>query len=122
MSEERIASLVDAMTVEEQISLLAGRDSWTTTPVERLGIPPIKVTDGPNGARGGGALVDGVKAARVDADITIADKSIGVKGDSVVIIAVNTQPVTIFMGASPIGDANGAGLVNGVIAALKVGS
>ena len=64
--------------------------------------------------------VDGVKAARVDADITIADKSIGVKGDSVVIIAVGTKPVTIFMGASPIGDANLAGVVNGVIAALKV--
>jgi len=66
--------------------------------------------------------VDGVKAARVDAEITIADKSIGVKGDSVIIIAVNTQPVTIFMGASPIGDAKSAALINGVIAALKVGS
>ena len=53
MSEERIASLLDAMTVEEQIALLAGRDSWTTTPVDRLGIPAIKVSDGPNGARGG---------------------------------------------------------------------
>jgi beta-glucosidase len=72
MSEERIASLVDAMTVEEQISLLAGRDSWTTTPVERLGIPPIKVTDGPNGARGGGPLVGGVKAAAFPVGIALA--------------------------------------------------
>lgn len=64
--------------------------------------------------------VDGVKAARVDADITIADPARNVKGDSVVIIAVDTKPVTIFMGATPIGDAPSAGIINGVIAALKV--
>ncbi len=65
--------------------------------------------------------VDGVKAARVDADIAIADKSRNVKGDSLTIIAVATQPVTVFVGASPIGDAGSAGIINGVIAALKVG-
>jgi hypothetical protein len=64
--------------------------------------------------------VDGIKAARVDADVTIADTSIGVKGDSVNIIAVDTKPVTIFMGATPIGDAASAGIINQVIAALKV--
>ncbi|OBG27967.1 hypothetical protein [Mycobacterium sp. 852002-51057_SCH5723018] len=64
--------------------------------------------------------VDGVKAARVDADITIADPARNVKGDSVVIIAVNTKPVTIFMGATPIGDAGSAGIINKVIGALKV--
>jgi beta-glucosidase len=40
------------MTLEEKVSLLAGADNWTTVPIERLGIPAIKVTDGPNGARG----------------------------------------------------------------------
>jgi hypothetical protein len=64
--------------------------------------------------------VDGVKAARVDADITIADTARNVKGDSVVIIAVDTKPVTIFMGATPIGDAGSAGIMNGIIGALKV--
>ncbi|ORW91641.1 hypothetical protein AWB92_17310, partial [Mycobacterium sp. IEC1808] len=64
--------------------------------------------------------VDGVKAARVDADITIADPARNVKGDSVVIIAVDTKPVTVFMGATPIGDAGSAGVMNGVIGALKV--
>jgi hypothetical protein len=64
--------------------------------------------------------VDGVKAARVDADITIADTSRNVKGDSVVIIAVDTKPVTIFMGATPIGDAASAAIIAKVIAALKV--
>jgi hypothetical protein len=64
--------------------------------------------------------VDGIKAARIDADITIGDASRKVKGDSVVIIAVDTKPVTIFMGATPIGDAASQAIVNQVIASLKV--
>jgi hypothetical protein len=64
--------------------------------------------------------VDGTKAARVDADISIADASKGVKGDSVTIIAIDTKPVTIFFGASPIGDAASAAIISQVIAALKV--
>ncbi|MBB3649571.1 beta-glucosidase [Rhizobium sp. BK619] len=57
-----IDSILDQMTPEEQVSLLSGADFWTTVPVERLGVPKIKVTDGPNGARGAGSLVAGVKA------------------------------------------------------------
>ncbi|HWT49683.1 MAG TPA: hypothetical protein VN255_14255 [Mycobacterium sp.] len=64
--------------------------------------------------------VDGVKAARVDADVTIADTSRNVKGDSLTIIAVDTNPVTIFLGATPIGDAGSAAIISKVIAALKV--
>ena len=58
-----IDDILDQMTLEEQVSLLAGADFWTTVPVERLGVPKIKVTDGPNGARGAGSLVAGVNAA-----------------------------------------------------------
>jgi hypothetical protein len=64
--------------------------------------------------------VDGIKAARVDADVTIADPARGVKGDSVVIIAVDTKPVTIFMGSSPIGDAASAAIINRIVGTLKV--
>jgi hypothetical protein len=64
--------------------------------------------------------VDGIKAARVDADVTIADPARNVKGDSLAIIAVDTKPVTIFLGATPIGDAASAGLINQIIASLKV--
>ncbi len=52
MDETRIETLLAELTLEEKISLLAGADLWHTVPVERLGIPRIKVTDGPNGARG----------------------------------------------------------------------
>jgi beta-glucosidase len=71
VSESKIAALVDAMTVEEQVSLLAGKDFWTTVPIERLGIPSIKVSDGPNGARGGGAFVGGVSAAAFPVGIAL---------------------------------------------------
>jgi hypothetical protein len=64
--------------------------------------------------------VDGIKAARVDADVTIADPARSVKGDSLAIVAVDTKPVTIFLGATPIGDAASAGTINQIIASLKV--
>ena len=70
--EERLTALLDAMTIEEQVSLLAGRDFWHTVPVERLEIPSIKLSDGPNGVRGGGALVGGVAAAAFPVAIALA--------------------------------------------------
>ena len=48
----KIDELLKQMTLAEKASMLAGADMWHTVPVERLGIPSIKVTDGPNGARG----------------------------------------------------------------------
>src|ERR1700730_6460699 len=60
------------MTVQEKVSLLAGTDNWYTVPVERLGIPSLKVTDGPNGARGSGGFASGVKAACFPAEISLA--------------------------------------------------
>ncbi len=47
-----IAALVASMTVEEKAAFTAGADLWTLVANERVGIPPIRVTDGPNGARG----------------------------------------------------------------------
>jgi len=50
--EQKIEELLAQMTLEEKVSMLAGADLWHTVPVERLEIPQIRVTDGPNGARG----------------------------------------------------------------------
>lgn len=64
--------LLRQMTLQEKVSLLAGSDMWHTTPVERLGIPAVKVSDGPNGARGAGGFTNGVRAACFPAGIALA--------------------------------------------------
>jgi beta-glucosidase len=46
-----IPALLAALTVEEKVSLLDGADFWRTQGIERLGIPPVTVTDGPHGLR-----------------------------------------------------------------------
>lgn len=51
---DQLTHLLEQLTLEEKVSLLAGADLWYTIPIDRLGIPALKVTDGPNGARGEG--------------------------------------------------------------------
>lgn len=50
--EAKIEKLLGEMTLTEKAGMLAGADMWRTVAVDRLGIPSIQVTDGPNGARG----------------------------------------------------------------------
>jgi beta-glucosidase len=66
-----IEQLVDSMTIAEQVTLLSGQDFWSVAPNERLGIGTLRVTDGPNGARGGGSLIGGVKSASFPVGIAI---------------------------------------------------
>jgi beta-glucosidase len=68
---KRIESLIAQMTLEEKISMLAGADFWHTVPVKRLGIPAMKVTDGPAGARGA-AFSDGPTSACFPAGVALA--------------------------------------------------
>ena len=72
MSLQEIAALVEQMTLEEQVSLLAGASFWRTAAINRLGVPSFKVSDGPNGARGEGAFSGGVKAASFPVGISLA--------------------------------------------------
>ncbi|MFP7493898.1 glycoside hydrolase family 3 C-terminal domain-containing protein [Terribacillus saccharophilus] len=46
-----ITSIVESMTLEEKAAMCSGADFWSTTAVERLGIPSIVMTDGPHGVR-----------------------------------------------------------------------
>lgn len=46
-----IQSLIKQMTLEEKAALCTGAGPWKTTPVERLGIPEMMVSDGPHGVR-----------------------------------------------------------------------
>ncbi len=67
-----VEELPGQMTLQEKVALLAGTHDWYTVPVERLGIPSLKMTDGPNGARGAGGFTGGVKAACFPAEISLA--------------------------------------------------
>jgi beta-glucosidase len=46
-----IKDLINKMTIEEKASLCTGASPWTTTPIERLGLPELTVSDGPHGVR-----------------------------------------------------------------------
>ncbi|GIX21346.1 MAG: glycosyl hydrolase [Gammaproteobacteria bacterium] len=44
-------ALLARLDREEKIRLLTGRDAWHVPGVERLGLPPVTLTDGPHGVR-----------------------------------------------------------------------
>lgn len=69
---DTIENLLGQMTLREKVAMLAGSDMWHTAPVKRLGIPALKMSDGPNGARGGGSFTGGVTAACFPAGISLA--------------------------------------------------
>src|SRR5271168_673177 len=49
--EKRVEDLLGRMTVEEKVSLLSGANWMDTVAIPRLGIPSIKMADGPAGIR-----------------------------------------------------------------------
>src|SRR5579864_2127521 len=51
-SDSKIAGALAALTLEEKVQLLTGRDFWTTWPIEKIGLRRILVSDGPSGIRG----------------------------------------------------------------------
>jgi len=46
-----IESIIQQMTLEEKAALCTGAGPWTTTPILRLGVPELVVSDGPHGVR-----------------------------------------------------------------------
>ncbi|KAJ5338261.1 hypothetical protein N7452_004989 [Penicillium brevicompactum] len=44
--------ILGQLTLQEKISLLAGKNFWETVDIPEKGVPSVKVSDGPNGARG----------------------------------------------------------------------
>lgn len=58
-----IEELIENLSVEELARFTAGADLWTVAGNDRVGIPAITVTDGPNGARGSGLLATGTQTS-----------------------------------------------------------
>ncbi len=46
-----IESIVQQLTLEEKAALCTGAGPWATTPIPRLGVPELVMTDGPHGVR-----------------------------------------------------------------------
>lgn len=51
MTEQRIEELVNELTLDEKIGMIHGAGLFRTEGVKRLGIPPLKMSDGPMGVR-----------------------------------------------------------------------
>jgi beta-glucosidase len=49
--DTKLESIISQMTLEEKTALCTGASSWTTTPIERLGVPELTCSDGPHGIR-----------------------------------------------------------------------
>ena len=47
----KITEIIKQMTLEEKAALCTGASPWTTTPIERLGVPVLTMSDGPHGVR-----------------------------------------------------------------------
>ncbi len=58
-----ISDLINKMSIEEKAALCTGASPWTTTPIQRLGVPELVVSDGPHGVRRTEDLTDLIGAS-----------------------------------------------------------
>ncbi|CAK7220638.1 hypothetical protein SBRCBS47491_004256 [Sporothrix bragantina] len=47
-----VEKVLRALTLDEKVQLLAGKNNWATQEIDRLGIPSLTTSDGPHGVRG----------------------------------------------------------------------
>lgn len=71
--EQRVSDLLGHMTLEEKATMLSGSGWMESAPIERLGIPAIKMADGPMGVRswaGSSAITNSVNNPAVKVQTT----------------------------------------------------
>src|SRR3954453_10347788 len=51
-SDAQLTDALTALTLEEKVQLLTGRDFWTTWPIEKIGLRRLLVSHRPSGVRG----------------------------------------------------------------------
>ncbi|KAJ6170632.1 hypothetical protein N7485_007978 [Penicillium canescens] len=66
-----MGAILSQLTLEEKVSLLAGKNFWETVDIPEKGVPSVKVSDGPNGARGA-TFKNGATAACFPASCLLA--------------------------------------------------
>ena len=49
--KDRAAAIVSQMTLEEKIAYVGGYENWYIRAIDRLGLPAVKMADGPQGVR-----------------------------------------------------------------------
>jgi beta-glucosidase len=87
-SDEHIEHLLGRLTLEEKAALTVGRDSWTTVPVERLGIPSVWLSDGPTGLRKSHSGTDMGVGTSVPATCFPTESALGASWDSELVMQV----------------------------------
>ena len=56
--KEKIKEIISKLTLRQKADLMSGRDFWSTTPYEELGVPSAFLSDGPHGVRKQAAASD----------------------------------------------------------------
>lgn len=51
MKQSKVKEIVSQMTLDEKAAMTTGRTKWHTLEVERLGVAPVRMSDGPHGLR-----------------------------------------------------------------------
>jgi beta-glucosidase len=76
--EQRVQDLLSRMTLQEKVAMLSGADWMQSVPNERLGIPSIKMADGPIGIRSWAASSSETKKQGGDKKVTTTSFPAGV--------------------------------------------